>query len=254
MTDGRRRMLATLMVALTTAACASPRTSGETAGGPPSPEGSQEQTTPPETRRVDPRKGGFEIGFGEFAVTLEAAAIRPGPVTFVVRNGGRLVHGFEMESEAERDSSGSGSGGDGRFKVETGRFGPGESVRLNLDLAPGMYKIECFVANHDDLGMEILLDVRPNAPRIRERTGADNEVGIRGFAFVPGTLTVPIGTEVAWTNADPTEHTVTAEDGSFDSGQVALDAQFSRRFDRSGEVAYFCEIHPSMRGVIRVSD
>ena len=34
------------------------------------------------SRKVDPRRGGLELGFGEFAITLEAAEIRPGPVTF----------------------------------------------------------------------------------------------------------------------------------------------------------------------------
>ena len=49
-------------------------------------------------KSIDPRKGGLEVGFGEFAITLEAKAIRPGPVTFVVHNGGKLVHGFEIEA------------------------------------------------------------------------------------------------------------------------------------------------------------
>lgn len=43
---------------------------------------------------LDPRRDGLELGFGEFAITLEAGEIRPGPVTFVIRNGGQLVHGF----------------------------------------------------------------------------------------------------------------------------------------------------------------
>src|SRR5918996_371358 len=128
------------------------------------------------------------------------AAIRPGPVTFVVHNGGKLVHGLEMESQARRDSSGSGSGSDERFKVETGRFWPGETLRLRLDLAPGLYKIECFVANHDDRGMEILLEVRPAAPLVRQAAAGD-AVAIEGFAFDPQTIEVPTGTEVTWTNA-----------------------------------------------------
>jgi plastocyanin/uncharacterized cupredoxin-like copper-binding protein len=233
-------------------ACASGQRSVEPVrvGSPDASPGSQAgQGT---SRRVDPRQGGFEVGFGEFAVTLEAAAIRPGPATFVVHNGGKLVHGFEMESQTRRDSSGSGSGSDQRFKVETGRFGPGETLHLRLDLDPGLYKIECFVANHDDLGMEILLEVRKNAPLVREGTTADNEVAIRGFAFSPAMLTVPVGTEVVWTNGDPTEHTVTAEDDSFDSGPVAAGRAFSRRFEQAGSITYFCAIHPSMRGEIRV--
>lgn len=223
------------------------------AGGSPAGGG---QTPAPEAarRKVDPRQGGFEIGFGEFAVTLEAPAIRPGPVTFVIRNGGKLVHGFEMESESEDgDSSGPGSGGDDGFKIEQPTFAPGETIRVDLDLAAGVYKIECFVANHDDLGMEILLDVRADAPKVpQEAAGSGSAVSIRGFAFDPSTIQVAAGTEVVWTNRDPTEHTVTADDGSFDSGPVAANGTFSVKLDRSGSVTYTCVIHPTMKGSVQV--
>jgi plastocyanin len=211
------------------------------------------QATPAETqpRRVDPRQGGFQIGFGEFAVTLEAAAIRPGPVTFVIRNGGELVHGFEMEAESEDDSSGPGSGEDG-FKIEQPTFGPGESMRLNLDLAPGVYKIECYVADHSDRGMEILLEVRPDAPKVQQEQAGGNAVAIEGFAFAPATLEVAAGTEVMWTNRDPEAHTVTSDDGSFDSGPIDPDGTFSVTFDQSGTVTYVCNIHPAMTGTVRV--
>lgn len=204
-------------------------------------------------RRVDPRQGGFEIGFGEYAITLEAATIRPGPVTFVVHNGGKLVHGFEMESESgDDDNSGPGGGDQDGFKVEANTFEPGETIELDLDLAPGQYKIECFVANHDDLGMEILLEVRADAPKVRQESaaGAGDSVSIQGFAFEPPDLQIAAGTEVTWTNDDPTAHTVTADDGSFDSGAIEPGKTFSVAID--GSVTYFCAIHPTMKGSITV--
>lgn len=204
--------------------------------------------------RVDPRRGGFDIGFGEYAVTLEATAIRPGPVTFVIHNGGALVHGFEMEIEDEDDSSGSGSGDDG-FKVETGTIDPGDTLELELDLAPGLYKVECFIEGHDDLGMEAMLEVRPDAPKVRQGRGGGggDAVSIRGFVFDPAELSVGSGTEVTWTNDDPAPHTVTARDGSFDSGTIEPGQTFSVQVDASGAVTYFCEIHPAMEGTIRVA-
>ncbi len=198
--------------------------------------------------RVDPRDGGFDVGFGEYAITLEAEAIRPGPVTFVIHNGGAEVHGFEMEIEGEDDSSG--SGGDDGFKIERPTFGPGETIRVRVDLAPGIYKVECFVANHDDLGMEALLEVSPTAPLVRQGEASSDAVAITGFAFEPATLRVAAGTEVTWTNGDPTPHTVTAEDGSFDSGSMDQGATFSAIVN--GPVTYVCEIHPTMRGTIEV--
>jgi plastocyanin/uncharacterized cupredoxin-like copper-binding protein len=215
-----------------------------------------ETSSPAETathagpRRVDPHRGGFEVGFGEFAVTLEAQAIRPGPVTFVVTNGGALVHGFEMEIEGqEGDSSGPGSG-DG-FKIERPSFGPGETIEVLLDLAPGVHKVECWVANHDDRGMEALLEVRPDAPKIRVEVAGD-AVSIEGFAFGPDTLEVTAGTEVTWTNGDPEAHTVTADGGAFDSGSIDPGGSFSHTFTETGTYDYICSIHPSMMGRITV--
>ncbi len=101
-----------------------------------------DEADPASPRRVDPRKGSFEIGFGEYAVTLEAPAIRPGAVTFEVHNGGKLVHGFEMEVEGgDGDSSGPGSGGDDGFKIEKPSFRPGQTIRFPLNLASGVYKV-----------------------------------------------------------------------------------------------------------------
>lgn len=206
-------------------------------------------------RKVDPRTDGFDVGFGEFAVTLEADAIRPGPVTFVVRNGGKLVHGFEMESEGpERDNSGPGGGGDDDgFKIETGAIQPGDSLRVRMDLEPGVYKIECWVDGHDDLGMEALIEVRADAPLIRRKpAGAPGAVAIERFAFDPETLQVDAGTKVTWTNRDPTPHTVTARDDSFDSGNLGEGKKFSTTLREPGRYRYVCAIHPSMAGTITV--
>ncbi|MGH2723611.1 MAG: cupredoxin domain-containing protein [Actinomycetota bacterium] len=248
-------------VALMAAACAGPpqRPPQVTLGrGSPDEGEPTKDAEPARPRKVDPREGGFAIGFGEYAITLEAAAIRPGPVTFVVHNGGKLVHGFEMEAEeGDEDHSGPGGGGDDDgFKIERPSFRPGQTVRIPLDLAPGLYKIECWVDDHDDLGMEILLEVRSDAPKVRQApaggAGGD-EVAVQGFAFKPGTLEVAPGTEVTWTNQDPADHTVTAEDDSFGSDALAKGQSFSVTFEDTGQVAYFCAIHPTMKGTIKVA-
>jgi plastocyanin len=210
--------------------------------------------SPAGTSTVDPRRGGLELGFGEFAITLEAGEIRPGPVTFVIRNGGRLVHGFEMEIDERGDSSGHGSGHDG-LKIEGPAFGPGETIRIPTELAPGVYEIECFVAEHDDMGMRATLIVRRGAPLARADPGsAEGKIEIAGFAFAPTPLDVPEGTSVTWANLDPTAHTVSASDGSFDSGTLESGARFETTFDRPGTFAYLCRIHPTMRGTVRVGE
>jgi hypothetical protein len=205
------------------------------------------------SRKADPRRGGLEVGFGEFAITLEADEIRPGPVTFVIRNRGTLVHGFEIERE---DDGGDHSGpGNGELKLEGPEFGPNDVVRIHADLPPGVYELECFVADHDDRGMRATLIVRRDAPLIRQEpvSGDPDAVSIADFAFTPDLLTVEPGAEVTWTNEDPTAHTVTAGDGSFDSGPLEDGAWFSYRFDRPGTFSYACVIHPTMRGTVRVA-
>ena len=253
-----KRLTLVMVLTLATAACSlagretlpaaedPPGISGTTAGNQASPASSI-------PRRVDPRREGLEIGFGEFAITLEAEEIRPGPVTFVIRNGGSLVHGFEMEIEEAGDHSGSGhSGGGDRFKVEGQVFGPGESVEIPLDLAPGVYEIECFVAEHDDMGMRATLVVRPGAPLVRAEATAPDRVEVADFAFSPTPISVESGTEVTWRNGDPTAHTVTARDGSFDSGTMGSGSEFATAFERAGTFEYFCQIHPTMEGTVRV--
>jgi plastocyanin len=221
--------------------------SGETGTAPSS---STAQANPSKSSLVDPRKGGLEVGFGEWAIQLEAKEVRPGPITFVVRNGGTMTHGFEIESE-EGDSSGHGSG-DG-LKIEANAFGPGDVVRVHANLAPGVYKIECFIANHDNLGMETLLIVRPNARLVRSSAAVPDEVVLDGFAFSPANLQVQTGTEVTWTNHDPTEHTVTADDGAFDSGVLDAGGSFSAQLDDAGQFTYRCQIHPTtMKGTVTV--
>lgn len=269
----RKRAIATILVALSLAsvACASrdtasgnareagPRSNGagvdggsDSAGAGPARAGA----------KADPRDDGLMVALGEWAVTLEAGAIRPGRVTFVVRNRGSIPHGFEIEAEGESEGDSSGSGSGDGLKAETELLQPGETARLALDLHPGLYKVECLVDGHDDLGMEGFLEVRTDAPLVRDRmaaagtdeagSGDADDVAIADFTFAPADLEVAQGTEVTWTNDDPAPHTVTAEDGSFDSGTLEPGQTFSVSVPGNGPVTYRCEIHPDMVGTITV--
>jgi plastocyanin len=84
-------------------------------------------------------------------------------------------------------------------------------------------------------------------------TIAGGAVTIAGFAFQPASIEVTVGTTVTWTNEDPAPHTVTATDGSFDSGTLASGASFSQVFDAEGTFAYACAIHPTMTGSVIVN-
>jgi plastocyanin len=197
--------------------------------------------------RVDPKKGGVEITLGEWAITPEAPAIRPGKVTFVIHNRGTMGHGFEIELEGE--SSGHGSGD--LFKAESELLQPGESTRMTMTLGPGAYKIECLVDGHDDMGMEGILEIRRDAPLVKVKEQAEpGVVAISDFAFAPAVAHVAAGTEVTWVNHDPTSHTVTGE--AFGSDTLDGGATFAHVFDDPGSYAYKCMIHPDMEGKVEV--
>lgn len=79
-----------------------------------------------------------------------------------------------------------------------------------------------------------------------------DKVNIASFSFAPTDLLVKPGTKVTWTNNDSVPHTVTADDGSFDSGQLSPGASWSHVFSAAGVVAYHCSIHPSMTAKVTV--
>jgi plastocyanin len=77
-------------------------------------------------------------------------------------------------------------------------------------------------------------------------------VSIEDFYFEPAEAAVQPGDTVTWTNEGARPHTVTADDGSFDSGTLQPGQSFSWTFEAPGTVAYHCEIHPSMMGSVSV--
>jgi plastocyanin len=56
---------------------------------------------------------------------------------------------------------------------------------------------------------------------------------------------------VTWTNNDSIGHTVTADDGSFNS-PVDPGKTFSFTFTKAGTYTYHCSIHPTMKATIVV--
>ena len=253
----KAKVVTLLLVVAAASACAgeTPTPAGDESNTISNPRGGNENavakssSNAPHSKRVDPRSGGFEIGLGEWAITAEARAIRPGPVTLIIHNRGTVPHGFEIELEGE--SSGHGSGD--LFKAETELLQPGESTRMRVTLSPGVHKIECLVDGHDDMGMEDLLDVRAGAPLVKSKRLRDpGRVAIADFAFAPETTEVEAGTTVRWSNEDPAEHTVTATDADFESNNLAQGESFSFTFDQPGTYVYRCAIHPEMEGTVTV--
>ena len=78
--------------------------------------------------------------------------------------------------------------------------------------------------------------------------------GMEGIAFTPSTITAGVGDVITWTNNDSVPHTATLTDdptcttdnlGSGESGGLT--------FSEAGTYAFFCKVHPDMKGTIEVS-
>src|SRR5439155_19084029 len=76
---------------------------------------------------------------------------------------------------------------------------------------------------------------------------------ISDFNFDPPDVTVVAGTTLRWHNAGPSTHTVTNINGMFDSGIVAVGADYSILIAAAGEYRYVSATHPDMQGTIRVT-
>ena len=73
-------------------------------------------------------------------------------------------------------------------------------------------------------------------------------------AYQPNPVRVKVGDSVTWTWQDQgNDHSVSADDGSFESCLQGAGKTFTRTFTTAGTYAYHCSIHPSMKGTVTVS-
>lgn len=86
------------------------------------------------------------------------------------------------------------------------------------------------------------------APAGRDTVTAE----VRDFMFRPAWLVVEAGTTVVWTNGGQVVHTVTAEDGGFESGPIESGQRRALLFSRPGRFPFHCTPHPFMRGEVVV--
>src|SRR4028118_377227 len=93
----------------------------------------------------------------------------------------------------------------------------------------------------------LLLDVTSAGAQSNQQT-----VSIRDFSFEPAQLSVEPGTTVTCTNEGNEPHTVTADNGLFDSGVLYPGDSYSVQFNGMGTVSYYCTLHPSLTGGITV--
>lgn len=74
-------------------------------------------------------------------------------------------------------------------------------------------------------------------------------VVIDEIVFTPHKATIQKGTTVVWINQEGETHTVTADDGKFDSGDLDRGATFAFTFNGAGTFPYYCTFHGDRGGV-----
>jgi plastocyanin len=83
-------------------------------------------------------------------------------------------------------------------------------------------------------------------------------VQVNDDSYSPKSITIQPGDTVRWVlNGNSFVHTVTAKDGSFDSGSIftSKGAMYEHRFDAKGTFEYACKVHGNcclMRGSVLV--
>ena len=87
-----------------------------------------------------------------------------------------------------------------------------------------------------------------NAQRVTVRLG--------NFKFEPKEVTIAPGVTIEWLD-EQGNHSIAADDGSFESDILDAGGRFERKFDKSGRYPYYCTLHGSkgsheMAGVVIV--
>jgi plastocyanin len=137
---------------------------------------------------------------------------------------------------------------------------PGDSGSVTFD-APGTYAVFCRI-NPGQMNANIVVeegDEPPAAVRIQTLDPAreGEELG-----FDPNELEVATGTEITVANVGGARHSLTAEDGSFDTGIIEPGAEEGRFagnnesfvVNEPGVFNFQCQIHPgAMRGTLTVA-
>lgn len=88
----------------------------------------------------------------------------------------------------------------------------------------------------------------PAAPAAGKRVA----VAIQDLKYRPNPVEAEVGDTVVWTNNDDRDHTVTADDGSFDSGRLRKGKSWSRTFDKPGRYPYGSDPSPRTKGTVVV--
>jgi plastocyanin len=134
----------------------------------------------------------------------------------------------------------------------------------------GIFEFVC--TYHAEIGMIGYLTVLPDSAYTGKNSSAGQQGGtspktaavdivqgsganasiVQSYSPDPVTVVIGVNNTVSWVNNDSAPHTVTADDGSFGSGNIAPTATFTFTFKTPGTYQYHCIYHPWMVGTVIV--
>jgi plastocyanin len=143
---------------------------------------------------------------------------------------------------------------------DTKPISPGASATVTLS-TPGTYFYFCRI---NPARMNGVLVVEPAADQGRAVRVQAVDPGFTGdrLRFDPARLTVPAGTTLLVANVGGKPHSLTADNGAFDTGIIDPGAEGGRfagknasvTLNQAGTFKFHCEVHPAvMKGVVKVT-
>jgi plastocyanin len=98
---------------------------------------------------------------------------------------------------------------------------------------------------------------RPSTPQPVEQptetpTGEFHKINIYAYVYYPTTIFMKAGDSIMWYNMDPANHTVTSNDGLFDSGTLQTGQSFNLTFKEVGTYHYYDSLHKWVIGTLFV--
>jgi hypothetical protein len=136
---------------------------------------------------------------------------------------------------------------------EQSRTGEWEYVAFRPDgsySSPPQNTASCAICHFDTRGTN---DWTYRTPLyFNQASGALPQGTLLNYSFVPDTIRAKAGQTITWYNIDTAFHTVTAADGSWDSGKMLYGFSFSQKFDAPGTYEFKCNFHQRMTGRVVV--
>lgn len=84
--------------------------------------------------------------------------------------------------------------------------------------------------------------------KIETPISTGNNVKIENFKFEPAVIRVKAGQSVVFENMDSAQHSVTAENGTFDLSFTKGRSEIT--MSQPGTYKYYCKFHPEMTGTV----